>query len=255
MPTMADTLVATAAAHSDAQAVGFLAERPDPLRYDNNHSMNPDEVGGIIARAVPVGARVLDVGCGTGALSVLLRDERNAHVIGIEPDIERAMRADARGIETHAAVLSEALATRIGQVDVVVYADVLEHIPDPLAELRKAHLVLPPGGRVLISVPNVAHWSVRMSLLRGRFDYTPYGIMDATHLRWFTRRTIAALVQQAGFTVDEIHASALLSMACYVQGIVARVPHRVREPAVRWGLRRWPALFAAQHVVVARRRG
>jgi methionine biosynthesis protein MetW len=249
---MADALAA-APFQPDAAAGGFLSTIPDPLRYDNNHDMSPHDVAGLIVTRIPRGSRVLDIGCGTGALSILMRDHRQAKVIGVEPDAQRAARAQARGIETHVGVLSPELTRVIQPVDAVVFADVLEHLADPLSELRTARLAMKSDGLLLLSVPNVAHWSVRWALLRGRFDYAQYGIMDATHLRWFTRRSIRALVEAAGFSVIEMHGSALLTLACYMQGMIGRVPVRMKAPLVQWSVRQWPGAFAAQHVVIARR--
>jgi hypothetical protein len=74
---------------------------------------------------------------------------------------------------------------------------------------------LKPGGIVIVSVPNVAHWTVRLSLARGRFDYEPYGIMDATHLRWFTWKTLEKLFMKAGFELTDRRVSAGTSMKVY----------------------------------------
>jgi 2-polyprenyl-3-methyl-5-hydroxy-6-metoxy-1,4-benzoquinol methylase len=73
----------------------------------------------------------------------------------------------------------------------VVLADVLEHLPDPVRVLRSVHSLLNPGARIVVSVPNVAHVSVRAQLLFGRFRYSARGILDRTHLRFFTQRTRA----------------------------------------------------------------
>ena len=85
-----------------------------------------------------------------------------------------------------------------GAYDAILFLDVLEHLRDPDGVLRAARDWLRPGGRVLCSLPNVAHWRVRLALARGRFDYTENGLMDATHLRWFTRRTARELLTRAG---------------------------------------------------------
>jgi len=77
--------------------------------------------------------------------------------------------------------------------DGVVFKDVLEHVADPAALLRDARSLLRPGGRVIASIPNVAHWTVRLRLLFGHFDYTPTGLLDATHLRFFMEASVRAL--------------------------------------------------------------
>jgi SAM-dependent methyltransferase len=86
--------------------------------------------------------------------------------------------------------------------DCVAFLDVLEHIPDPFAALIKARQALKPGGRVLLSVPNVGHWSVVWDLLEGRFDYLPVGILCTTHLRFFSRLGLQTLLQDAGLEIE-----------------------------------------------------
>ena len=231
---------------------GFLSSAPNPYRYDGNHDLDPLEVSGIIANLVPRGSRVLDVGCGTGALSVLLRDVREASVTGVEPDASRAARARERGIEAVTGVLTASLHETLGEFDVAIYADVLEHLVDPLAELIKVRPFLKPGGVVVISVPNVAHWSVRADLLFGRFRYAEVGIMDATHLRWFTEETLRQLLDQAGVEILSIERSAGVTLPCYWQTPTKYMPSRVRNAMVRRASRWFPRLFGGQHVVAGR---
>jgi hypothetical protein len=94
------------------------------------------------------------------------------------------------------------LAQVTGEYGVILAGDVLEHLRDPGRLLEALRPRLAPAGAWVISVPNVAHWSVRKELLRGRFDFTDRGIMDASHLRWFTQRTLAHLLVRAGYVVE-----------------------------------------------------
>ncbi len=249
---MTDVLVPESPVAPGEGTGGFLASAPNPYRYDGNHDLDPLEVSGIIANLVPRGARVLDVGCGTGALSVLLRDARGAAVVGVEPDAARAARARERGIEAVTGVLSESLHETLGLFDVAVYADVLEHLVDPLAELVKVRPFLKPTGVVVISVPNVAHWSVRYDLFFGRFRYAEVGIMDATHLRWFTEETLRQLLDQAGIDVLSIERTAGVTLPCYWHTPTKYIPSRLRDVLVRRASRWFPRLFGGQHVVAGR---
>jgi SAM-dependent methyltransferase len=88
-----------------------------------------------------------------------------------------------------------------GAFDVIVYGDVLEHLVDPLDVLVELNEYLAPGGRVVISMPNVAHLWIRLSLLFGRFQYADRGLLDRTHLRFFTERSVRELVADAGLGV------------------------------------------------------
>jgi O-antigen biosynthesis protein len=91
--------------------------------------------------------------------------------------------------------------------DVIVFGDVLEHLRDPLPTLRQARTMLSPGGSVVVSVPNIAHGSVRLALLRGKFPYGPLGLLDNTHLRFFTRDGLEDLMREAGLVMIDTRRS------------------------------------------------
>jgi 2-polyprenyl-3-methyl-5-hydroxy-6-metoxy-1,4-benzoquinol methylase len=203
----------------------------------------------LVLDAVADGARVLDVGCATGYLAAELA-ARGCTVVGVEFDPVAAQQARAVCRHVVAGDL-ESEATRAdvaravadaGGVDTVICADVLEHLRDPWAVLGWLRTLLDPGGRAVISVPNIAHWTVRRELLRGRFDYTGFGLLDRTHLRFFTRASASELAHRAGFAVQEEHpAGAPLPLESRVPGLA-----KVRDPCVR----RCPGLLALQFVLV-----
>jgi 2-polyprenyl-3-methyl-5-hydroxy-6-metoxy-1,4-benzoquinol methylase len=156
---------------------------------------------------VPAGARsVLDVGCGTGSLGAALKRRGVARVVGIETTPEAAEIARGRLDEV---VVGDVEAVELpfgdGEFDTIVYGDVLEHLVDPWSLLRAHRRLLAADGRVVVSTPNVAHWRVVLALLRGRWRYTAGGVMDVTHLRWFTRETLEEMLAQAGLHVLEDH--------------------------------------------------
>jgi methionine biosynthesis protein MetW len=236
----------------DEHARGFTQEVLDPLRYDNQ-TADPDEVAGIIISMIPVGSRVLDVGCGTGSITRLIRDLRDVEIIGIEPQPERARLAQERGLNVHHGYLTEELTRELGLFDIILFSDVLEHLPNSQDLLLTARRALRPSGSVVASVPNVAHWTVRLDLLRGRFDYAPLGIMDATHLRWFTEAGIRRLFQNTGYKVETVRGTAGVWMSDYQWRRPWRwlTPER-RARLIKKAAKRWPTLFGCQHVVQAR---
>jgi len=146
------------------------------------------------------GRRLLDVGAADGLLSRLLT-ERGWKVTGLEADPVAARAGAAHCERMIVADLDAGIPPLHGPFDAIVCADVLEHLRDPQAALAALRRALAADGEVVISIPNVAHLWMRLSLLAGRFEYAERGILDRTHLRFFTRRTLAALVAKAGLRV------------------------------------------------------
>ena len=221
------------------------------LRYDGQ-SDDPDEVAGVLNAMMPSGVKVLDCGCGTGSITLIANRGKGNDVHAIEPNAERAGTAASRGLKVTNGFLDADFAAAHGPFDVVMSSDVLEHTVDPAAVLDDFRKALKPGGLLLISVPNVAHWSVRANLLRGRFRYEEYGIMDATHLRWFTRETLLTLLERAGFTPEAVRVTAGFNLTCYEFGNLSHLPWRIRYKLIRIGIRTRPNLFGTQFVVTAR---
>ena len=147
--------------------------------------------------------RLLDVGCGAGATLAAARPRRpDWTIVGIEADPALAARARSRCDRVIEGDLRRALpelARQGERFDAVVFADVLEHLEDPIAALVAARAVAAERGRLLVSVPNVGHLSVVRDLAAGRFDPIPAGLTDARHLRWFTRAFLAEALEEAGW--------------------------------------------------------
>lgn len=237
----------------DAHGQGLVDRALDPRRYDG-HTDDPFESAGLLHALMPSGVRVLDVGCGTGSVTLIANRGKGNDVVGIEPDAQRVDVARSRGVEVHCGYLTAEFFEEHGKFDVIVFADVLEHLAEPAAMLDLALNGLKPHGHVLISVPNAVHWTMRWQLLRGRFDYRESGIRDSTHLRWFTRHTLEQLLLSRGLYVADWRYSAGTTLWDYAQGWWGRLkPHR-RNRLIYEGLKRWPLLFACQHVVKARRK-
>ena len=158
-----------------------------------------------LASRVPQGARaVLDVGCSRGRTAELLRRRGVLRVVGIEPDPGDAREAAAACDRVLGVPLEAIREDFSGQFDAVLFGDVLEHLVDPLAALARVRPWLSPGGVVVASLPNMGHWAVVGDLLEGRFDYVPYSILSGTHLRFFTRRTVADLFEASGYAIASV---------------------------------------------------
>jgi len=195
------------------------------------------------------GRRALDVGCAQGHLFEEFVIQ-GWECIGIDSDAADVATCIGRGLDAVELDISTDLPASLGSFDLVVFADVLEHLPDPIRLLRNVHSLLNPDARVVISVPNVAHLSVRAQLLFGRFRYSDRGILDRTHLRFFTRRTIKELLTDADFSIHQTTASAVpleLIWPVLTKLMFGRVVLALnnRLPFL------WAGGFAYQHIVVA----
>lgn len=172
------------------------------------YSDEPTGTHWLLLERVPKGSRVLDVGCASGYLGHYLVSKKECQVWGIEPNVERANAAEQKGytyVYTGAVEEMAADDEIVGQTyDVILIGDVLEHLMDPVGVLKVLQQYLAPEGRFVISLPNVAHYSVRFSLLFGRWDYTDAGIMDRTHVHFYTKETAGALLDRAGLVVDQV---------------------------------------------------
>jgi 2-polyprenyl-3-methyl-5-hydroxy-6-metoxy-1,4-benzoquinol methylase len=149
----------------------------------------------------PVG-RVLDVGCGAGAMAPGLRAAGAGEIVGIEVVPAAAERAREVLDRVHLAPVEEALDDVAGPFDTVLCLDVLEHLVDPADVLGRLRGLAAPGATLQVSVPNARHVSlVRDLIFRGTFGYSDWGHRDSTHLRWFTRSDLIELVTSAGWEV------------------------------------------------------
>lgn len=245
--TLIDTAVV---ADPDEHGSGLTRSPLDALRYDGQTD-DPCEVPGIMRAMMPSNVRVLDVGCGTGAVTLIANTGHANTVTGIEPNAQRAALARSRGLDVRVGLLDDAFCQDGDMFDVVMSSDVMEHTANPGEFLQLMRRVVKPDGLLLISVPNVAHWTVRLKLLLGRFDYEPTGIMDATHLRWFTARSLAHLLEQNDLRILEMRQTAGVSLATYYRGVFRWIPYRIKLKAVRVLTALFPRLFGVQHVVKA----
>ncbi len=150
---------------------------------------------------------ILEVGTSTGYLTKILRDMGN-HVIGVEIDEEAASIAEEycdlmiTG-DVEAIDLDEYLGP--SSIDVAILGDVLEHLKSPADMLEKVREYLKPDGCIVVSIPNVCHGDVLLSLLKGDFRYTPVGLLDQTHLRFFGFKNVVDLLTDGDYSITDVH--------------------------------------------------
>ena len=171
----------------------------DPEAPNNSHAFSLQLIGR--------NRRVLELGPAAGHFTKALVDA-GCRVVGVEVDPDAAERVSGFaervvvGDLSDPAVVSSAIDDE--RFDVVVGGDVLEHLPDPLRTLRACRGALKPGGYVVLSVPNVAHADVKLQLLAGRFPYRDTGLLDRTHLHFFTLESIEDMLRDAGLLLIDL---------------------------------------------------
>lgn len=151
-------------------------------------------------------ARGLDVGCSEGHVGAALMDDQVVTTFdGIEYVDAAAEVAREQYDRVWIGAVEDCLASDfLGTYDLIICADILEHLVDPWTVLRDLASHLAENGRIVISIPNIRFAPVLLNLARGRFEYQDSGVMDRTHLRFFTRRSLVPLVEQAGLRVTEM---------------------------------------------------
>ena len=203
---------------------------------------------GLIRRFTPRGGTLLDLGAAGGELGAAVHDHFD-RTIGFEYDVDRI--GELRVRFDHAVIADLESVPRLpGNVRAVVLADIVEHLRDSTALLKCVKKSLTPDGLLFLSVPNIANITVRLGLLFGVFEYRDRGILDFTHLRFFTIRTIRREIENAGFHIVAIRGSSVP-----IRLIVGRF---TPEPLLRLGeriltgvTRVWRSLFAYQIILVA----
>jgi SAM-dependent methyltransferase len=190
-------------------------------------------------------SKILDLGCSGGLLSEKLQ-EMGHFVAGVDV-------ADVDGVNERMGMftkadLNQGIPAEIGkEFDVVLAADVIEHLTDPATFLGQVKTVISPDGLAIFCVPNVAHWYPRFRMTLGLFDYDQRGILDRTHLRFFTRRSFRRLVERNGFTIQRLQAVGLPLDVLGVDGTRGKWLRLLDH----FLLAVWPTMFGYQFIIEA----
>jgi 2-polyprenyl-3-methyl-5-hydroxy-6-metoxy-1,4-benzoquinol methylase len=190
--------------------------------------------------------RILDVGTADGYLGAILKAQGH-FVVGVEWDQALAAKASVHYDRFHVADIEEFEFPYRGEFDVILFADVLEHLRDPTAVLRRSLPCLTSDGEVIISLPNIANFVIRMNLLFGRFEYGERGILDRTHLSFFTLAAVKRLVSECACRIHR-----MVPTPVPVQLVFPATQHRLFAPMHELHyllVRLWKTLLAYQFVV------
>lgn len=206
-----------------------------PIDIDNASNAHGIQLG-----MLESGQKILDVGCHSGIMGSLIKARKGGEITGLDYDdvaldaarirLDRVYKVDLE----HSGWAQDLIAKGEGGFDVAIFGDVLEHTSDPGLILRETKRLLKPEGKVIVSLPNVANLRVRLGLLRGNFNYAESGILDKTHLRFFTIESAHRLLDESGYELETS------DVAGY------SLPH--------WLIRMFPGLLAVQIVMRGRAR-
>jgi len=197
----------------------------------------------IVFRSVKGNSTCLDVGCWTGNLGKALIEKKGCEIDGIDCKQEALEKAKSRGYrETYLIDLNSDKLDfdSENKYDFIICADVLEHLIDPGAVLKKIQKLLGAEGQILISVPNIAFIQQRLEIFAGKFNYSPRGgIMDENHLRFFTMQSIQKLCRESGCHVIECRGYSQVKRKFFFLRPLAKI---------------WPSLFAIQFFLKIKRK-
>jgi len=175
--------------------------------YSENKMVDdPNHVWNKLANYIPENSTILDIGCSSANFGEALIARKSCTVDGIEPEESDAKVAakKLRKVWTYNIEDPANVALIKNKYDVIVFADVLEHLVRPAETLKTIKKLLKPNGRVVFSIPNMAHISVRLSLLAGNFSYTETGLLDKTHLHFYNQESIKIMFKEAGMRLSNL---------------------------------------------------
>lgn len=191
---------------------------------------------------------VLDIGPGSGSIGQHLKEAaKPAYLAAVE--IDPATIAELNGRSIYNVIVTDIQELSGQTFDYILLLDVLEHVPQPEKFLAQSLAALKPGGCLLISVPNIAHWSIRISLLFGFFEYTERGLLDKTHLHFFTRRRFRQICKISATCQLELEGSSIEPAEFVLpQWLVNSAPYRALRRIHLACAQVIPGLLAYQHL-------
>lgn len=197
--------------------------------------------------------KVLEVGCATGYMGQYLKEKCGCELVGVELDPESANKANPHYKQIIVGDISESktlFSLNLEQFDVILCSNILEHTLKSQEILEKLKSFLKPEGYFVIAFPNIAHWSIRLNLLLGKFDYSEKGILDESHVRFFTLKTAWELFESAGLKI-EVFGFDWDNGITKLDGFLRRIP-MIGPKFLRFFYSLRPTLFGYQFIFKAK---
>lgn len=216
------------------------------LKYGKNIVFNPGLLDSLSidrqsVSLVPNNSRILEIGCATGFIGEYLIKKKGCCVVGVEERREEANIARKRLQKVIEGNIDDGKITHrvkaLGKFDIIFASAVIEHLKDPWKALKKWKNFLKNDGFLIITTSNIVHWSTRLHTLLGKFNYQEYGILDNTHIRFFTIETFKRLVEDCGYKIEYFSIDPVGGGLPRVSKILSRL---------------WPNLFAYQMLIKAK---
>ncbi|MBU1500356.1 class I SAM-dependent methyltransferase [Patescibacteria group bacterium] len=202
-----------------------------------------------VIKYIDFNKKILDVGCCEGALGKYLKQHKQAAVFGIDISNQAIKQAQKNLDQAFTLnIETDNLPFPQKSFDVIICADILEHLFNPLAVLKKLKSFLKNKGIFILSIPNIANIKIRSNLLLGRFDYQKDGIMDESHLRFFTCKTSQKLVADAGLKILALDYSPGFAFF-FLKGRVLKI--KILKNLLHRLTKLSPSLFCRQFIIIA----
>lgn len=220
------------------------------LKYDNltfsPGKLDRENIDRMAIEQVPQHSFVLDIGCATGFMGEYLKKEKSCRVFGVEVRLAEALLAKKKLEKVYIGDIEEENLIKkiekdigIKKFDCILATSVLEHLVDPALVIKRLLQLLSPKGIIIATTPNIAHWSTRLSLFFGKFTYTEYGILDNTHLHFYTMKTFQFLFRENGYNVTHILIDPVGGGYPKISRLLAKI---------------FPGMFAYQILVIAKKK-
>ncbi|MEK4360319.1 methyltransferase domain-containing protein [Paenibacillus sp. FSL M7-1455] len=200
------------------------------FKYGYDVNQNSNNSASHVIELIKSGSKVLEFGCATGYMSKILVEEKNCTVIGIEIDewaAEQARRYCSEVIVGDIENLDLLNLFPSEDFDYIVFADVLEHLKRPELVLEKCKYLIKSDGQVLASIPNIAHMSIVLNLINGVFEYQKIGLLDNTHLKFFTKETALELFEKSGFLPKVVSRVTILPQNTEFSSVLHKYPENL----------------------------